>query len=315
MSTMMAVRIHEFGGPEVLRREPVDRPEPSADEVLIEVHATSVNPIDYKIRAGAFPALRAQLPKILGRDVSGMVVKCGEAVSDFRPGDPVFALLDRDHGSYAEYVSVASSLCVPKPQTIDHSTAAAVPLAALTAWQGLFDHAELRDGQSVLIHGGAGGVGHFALQLARARGATVFTTVSGSELEFARRAGAELAIDYKTQRFEDIVPRVDVVFDLVGGETQERSWPVLRGGGVLVSTLGAPPETLARQHHVRAVGYQTEPNVTQLAEIAALIDRNLVKPVVQARFTLLQVADAHHRVESEHTFGKVVIDVIEPAGE
>lgn len=313
MGQMRAVYLREFGGPDVLRVETVERPEPRADEILIEVHATSVNPVDFKTRSGAYPAVtEQQLPRILGRDVAGLVVRCGAEVQQFRVGDPVYALVDQEHGGYAEYVALRAELCTLKPQTLDYSAAAAVPLASLTAWQGLFDHGELRAGETVLIHGGAGGVGHFAIQFAKAKGARVLTTASGGDLELVRRLGADVAIDYKTQRFEAEVRDVDLVFDLVAGDTQRRSWSVLKPGGRLVSTLGQPPDDEAKQPRARGIGYMVRPNAAQLTEIAALIDRGIVKPVVEARFTLEQVRSAQHRVEREHSVGKVVIDVIEP---
>src|SRR5690242_6016004 len=224
MSKMKAVCIESFGGPEMLEVRKIERPEPREDEVLIQVRAASVNPVDYKIRSGQYPAVKEKdLPKVLGRDVSGVVMKCGTKVTKFREGDDVFVMLDRGPGGYAEYVTVSESLCAPNPATLEYTEAAAVPLAGITAWQGLFDHGHLQPGQRVLIHGGAGGVGHLAIQFAKARGATVATTVAAEDKEFVRSLGADQAIDYKGERFEDMVSDVDLVFDLVAGDTQERS--------------------------------------------------------------------------------------------
>jgi NADPH:quinone reductase-like Zn-dependent oxidoreductase len=312
MGTMRAVRIHDFGGPEVLQVDDIDRPEPNVGEVLIEVHAASINPVDYKIRSGAFPAFeRSQLPVILGRDVSGMVVRCGKDVERLHAGDAVYALLDPVRGGYAEYVVAPAAICAGKPRSIDHVTAASVPLAGLTAWQALFEHGQLQAGQYVLIHGGAGGVGHFAIQFAKARGARVATTVAGaSDSDFVRSLGADDIIDYKAEPFEARVHDVDLVLDLVGGETQKRSWSVLKAGGSLVSTLGQPPDREAHEHRARGVGFLVQPNAQQLSEIAQLIDEGKVRPIVRASFSLEQARTAQQRVEQEHGMGKVVLRVM-----
>ncbi|MGH8261306.1 MAG: NADP-dependent oxidoreductase, partial [Steroidobacteraceae bacterium] len=200
---MRAVRIHSFGGPKVLQIDEIDVPEPGDEEVLIRVHAASVNPIDYKIREGAFPPVKAShLPKILGRDVAGTVERCGRSVTRWSEGDAVFAMLDGGGaGGYADYVCILDELCAPKPTHVNFVEAAAVPLAALTAWQGEFDHGHLQSGQHELIHGGAGGVGHFAIQFAKVRGATVATTVSREDFAFARSHGADEVIDYRSGQF------------------------------------------------------------------------------------------------------------------
>jgi NADPH:quinone reductase-like Zn-dependent oxidoreductase len=312
MGQMRAVRIHDFGGPEVLRIENIERPEPNVGEVLVEVHAASINPVDYKTRAGSYPMVeRSQLPVTLGRDVSGMIVRCGADVEQLHVGDAIYALLDREHGGYAEYVVAPAAICARRPKSLDYLTAASVPLAGLTAWQGLFDHGHLERGQYVLIHGGSGGVGHFAIQFAKARGARVATTVSGAaDVDFVRALGADEIINYKTQHFEENVRDVDLVFDLIGGETQKRSWSVLKRGGSIVSTLGQPPQRDADKHHARGVGYMAQPNAAQLTEIAQLIDEGSVRPMVRGSFALEDVRAAQQRVEHEHTVGKVVLRVV-----
>lgn len=310
MTKMKAVCIHSFGGPEVLKLESVDVPQPKEDEVLIKVHAASVNPVDYKIRAGQYPPVKEQqLPKVLGRDVSGTIERCGRAVRDLKEGDAVYAMLEGGSGGYAEYVSIKASLCSPKPQSLDYPEAAAIPLAGLTAWQGLFDEGNLHAGQRVLIHGGAGGVGHLAIQFAKAKGATVCTTVSSQDVEFVRSLGADEIVDYKTERFEDRVHDVDLVFDLVAGDMQERSWAVLKDGGTMVSTLAKPSEAKAREHHARATNYVAHPDGTELAEIRSLIDSGQVKPCVLATYPLDHAAEAQQRLEREHPHGKVVLQV------
>jgi NADPH:quinone reductase-like Zn-dependent oxidoreductase len=307
---MKAVRIHAYGGPEVLSLDDVALPQPSDDEVVVKVHATSINPVDYKIRSGAFGGGdKSKLPIALGRDVSGTVELCGTRAHTLKKGDPIYALLGGGRGGNAEYVVVKATEGAAKPERVDHVHAAAVPLAGLTAWQGLFDHGGLRAGQRVLIHGGAGGVGHFAIQFAKAKGAFVATTVAGEDLDFARQLGADQAIDYKAQRFEDVVDKMDLVFDLIGGETQDRSWSVLKPGGVIVSTLSQPSQEKAREHGARGVHYMAKPNAAELAEIGGLIDAGKVKPFVQAIFPLEQVAKAEERLENGHNRGKIVLEV------
>lgn len=310
MATMKAVCIHSFGGPDVLKLENVDIPQPKEDEVLIKVHAASVNPVDYKIRSGRYPPVNEQqLPKVLGRDVSGTVERCGRAVRDLKEGEAVYAMLDSGSGGYAEYVVIKASLCSRKPERLDYSEAAAIPLAGLTAWQGLFDEGNLTAGQRVLIHGGAGGVGHLAIQFAKARGATVCTTVSSQDVEFVRSLGADEVVDYRTERFEDKLHDVDLVFDLVAGDTQERSWSVLKDGGTMISTLAKPSDAKAREHHARATNYVAHPDGAELAEIGRLVDAGKVRPCVLATYPLDHVADAQQRLERQHPHGKVVLQV------
>jgi len=239
----------------------------------------------------------------LGRDV------CGTVQGNSGKSGEVMALLNWGAGGYAELVALPESLCVPKPGNLSAVEAAAVPLAAMTAWQGLFDHGQLQKGQRVLIHAGSGGVGHFGVQLAATRGSTVISTASKDNLDFVKSLGAETVIDYQSQRFEEVVSEVDVVFDLVGGETRERSWKVLRRGGILVSTLGQPSETEAAKHGVRAKGYMTEPNGAQLAEIGRLLEAGKVRPVVTKTFRLAEAASAQRYLEQQHPRGKVVLEI------
>jgi NADPH:quinone reductase-like Zn-dependent oxidoreductase len=310
MATMKAVCIESFGGPETLKVEQIDRPKPKDDEVLVQVRAASVNPVDYKIRSGKYPPVKQEnLPKVLGRDISGVVVGRGAAVATFLDGDEVMAMLDRGQGGYAEYVTLPADLCVRKPQGLNHTDAAAVPLAAITAWQGLFDHGGLTAGQRVLIHGGAGGVGHFAIQFAKSAGAYVITTCSADDKEFVLSLGADEAIDYRSERFEDRLSEVDMVFDLLGGDTQERSWSVLKDGGTLVSTLAKPSERQAQIHHARAMNYMAHPDAAELGEIVHLIAEKKVHPHVEMRLPLEDVAEAHRKAEHGHPRGKVVLEM------
>lgn len=308
MATMKAVRIHRFGGPDVMEIEEVPVPEPRDGEILLRVHAASLNPVDGKTGAGKFPPVsRDKLPITLGRDLSGSVEGKGSARGEVKPGDQLYALLGPDRGAFAEYAIVKPGEASRKPERLSHKEAASVPLAALTAWQGLFDHGGLEEGQRVLIHGGAGGVGHFAVQFAKAKGAVVMATAARDDLDFVRELGADEAIDYKARRFEDVARDVDVVFDLVAGETQERSWSVLKPGGILVSTLGAPPREKAEKHCVRAAGYMAHPDAAQLAAIGRLIDDGKVRPVVSATFPFAEVRSAEERLEHRHIRGKIVL--------
>jgi NADPH:quinone reductase-like Zn-dependent oxidoreductase len=310
MTTMRCVRIHGFGGPEVLSLEEAAAPRPAGGEVLVRVRAASVNPVDAKIRSGHYPRVQAdQLPLTLGRDVAGEVVESGGGTGLPKVGTAVHAMLGWDRGGYADYAVVKATELAPQPEGLDDAEAAAVPLAGLTAWQGLFDHGGLQAGQRVLIHGGAGGVGHFAVQFAKARGAFVATTVSGDDLAFAHELGADQAVDYEADRFEEMVEPVDVVFDLVAGETQARSWGVLKPGGILVSTLGPPDEHQAKAHGARGAGYMVQPNGQQLAEIDRLIVDGRVRPVIGAVLSLPEVAVAHERLEQHRVRGKVVLEV------
>src|SRR4051812_42866562 len=258
---MQAVGIHRFGGPEVMAVEEVDRPTPAANEVLIKVFAASINPVDAKMREGKYPVVTEKdLPYVLGRDVSGEIAAAGSEVAGFGSGDEVFAFLSPEHGGYEEFVTARADEVAAKPRSLDAVGAAAVPLAGITAWQGLFDHGGLQSGQRVLIHGGAGGVGHFAIQFAKAVNAFVATTVAAEDFDFVRELGADQAVDYKNQRFEEVVDEVDMVFDLIAGDTQQRSWDVLKPGGTLVSTLSHPSEEHAHLHRARGVSYMAEPN-------------------------------------------------------
>jgi NADPH:quinone reductase-like Zn-dependent oxidoreductase len=306
---MKAIVMHSFGSPDVLKLEELPMPVPKADEVLVKVNAASVNPVDYKTRSGKYPSIKQeQLPLVLGRDISGVVEQCGSAVSKFKKGTEVYAMLDREHGGYAEYVIVKEQDLAAKPEHLNFIEAAAVPLAAVTAWQGLFDHGGLRSGQHVLIHGGAGGVGHMAVQCAKARGARVSTTASKEDLEFVRSLGADQVID-KDKPFEKSLTDVDLVFDLVNGDTQERSWAVLKQGGTMVSTLTQPSEQKAKARAARAEHYMAQPDAAELREISALIDAGKVRPHIEAVFRLTDAGAAQRRLEDKHNRGKIVLQV------
>ncbi|HEX4505702.1 MAG TPA: NADP-dependent oxidoreductase [Alphaproteobacteria bacterium] len=306
---MKAVRIHAFGGADRLQIDELPIPAPGEGEFLVRNQAAGVNPVDYKIRNGKYPAVREdKLPYVLGRDVAGMVEKAGPG-SRFAEGDAIIAMPGIDRGGYAEYVLVKDAEATGSPYPQDHIRGGAIPLAALTAWQGLFRHGGVQAGQKILIHGGSGGVGHFAIQFAKAKGATVATTVSESQLGFVRELGADQAIDYRKQRFEDEVHDLDMVFDLIDGETRERSWGVLKPGGILVSTLTEPSQDEAERHGVRAMRYTVTESGADLGEIAKLIGAGRVEPRVAKVFALEDAAEAQRFLENEHPAGKVVLRI------
>jgi NADPH:quinone reductase-like Zn-dependent oxidoreductase len=308
MPTMDAIRIESFGGPEKLQLQQVPVPVPGAGEILLKVHAAGVNPVDYKIRSGKYPAVKEdKLPYTLGRDVCG-VVEASKS-SRFAVGDSLYGVPGIERGGYAQYVVLKENEAAHKPAALDDITAAAVPLAGLTAWQGLFRYGELKAGQRVLIHAGSGGVGHFAIQFAKAKGAYVVTTVSADHVDFVRALGADEVIDYKKQKFEEATSDMDMVFDLIGGETQDRSWAVLKKGGILVSTLNAPSPEKAAEYGVRGTRFTVTETGAELSEIANLIDGGKVKPKVSRTFSLNDAASAHRLIEEGHTDGKIVLTV------
>src|SRR6478672_5446365 len=305
---MKAIRIHQYGGPEVLAQVEMQRPAPGANEVLIKVHAASVNPVDWKMRTGYMKDfLPLALPATLGSDVSGTVEGVGPGATRFKRGDEVYASLGLEGGGYAEYAVAKEPIVAGKPSTLDHVHAAAVPVAGLTAWQALFEVAQLRAGQKVLIHGAAGGVGNFAVQFGKAKGAYVIGTASSKNQAFLGELGVDKAVDYQKTRFEDAVRDVDVVLDTVGGETQERSFKVLKKGGILVSLVQPPSQESATKYGVRALFYGGHASSSDLAQIAKLIDDGKVKPVVETVLPLADARRAHELSQSGHARGKIVL--------
>jgi NADPH:quinone reductase-like Zn-dependent oxidoreductase len=313
MSTMKAVRIHSYGGSDVLVYENAPRPVPGEGDVLIRVHATSVNPFDCAVRAGYMAGyFNHTFPLILGTDVSGVIEEVGAGVTAFSRGDAVYtrAGVARD-GAYAEYVLAPAADVTAKPQSLDHIHSAALPHVSLTAWQALFELANLGKGQTVLIHGAAGGVGHVAVQLAKSRGARVIGT-AGANSDLLGSLGVDQAINYTTTPFENVVRDVDVVLDTIGGDTQQRSWSTLKRGGILVSTIQQPSEEAAAAHGVRqAMVYASPPVAQTLAEVARMVDAGQIKPVVSRVLPLQDTQKAHQFVEGKHTRGKVVLQVVQ----
>ena len=304
---MKAIRIHQYGGPEVLAQVEMQCPTPGPDEVLIKVRAASVNPLDWKMRAGLVKEIfPLTFPATLGRDVSGTVEEAGDNVTQFKRGDEVYALVS---GGYAEYVVAKETAVAKKPRTLDHVQAAAVPAVGLTALQALFEVAQLSAGQKVLIHAAAGGVGNFAVQLAKEKGAYVIGTASSKNHRLLNDLGVDQAVDYRKTRFEDVVRDVDVVLDTVGGETQERSFKVLKKGGILVSLVQPPSQEFATKYGVRALFHGGRARSSDLAQIAKLIDDGKVKTIVETVLPLAEARRAHELSEAGHVRGKIVLKV------
>lgn len=314
MTFMKAVRIHAYGGADALIYEDAPRPTAGDDEVLIRVYGTTVNPFDCAVRAGYMSAyMNYTLPLILGTDVSGIIEEVGAGVTQFAPGDNVYARagVTRD-GSYAEYVAVPATDVAAKPRSLDYLHAAALPHVSLTAWQALIELADLTNGQTVLIHGAAGGVGHMAVQIAKWRGAKVIGTASVN-LEYLHELNVDQAIDYSATPFESADGyrgHVDVVLDTIGGDTQERSWQVLKPGGILVSTVQAPSQEVAAAHGVRQAMVLSSPPIGDtLAKLATLVDAGTIKPHVSGVFPLAEAAKVHGMIEGKHSRGKLVLQV------
>ncbi len=305
--TMMAARIHSFGGPEVLQNEDTPMPEPKADEMLVRVHFAGVNPVDWKIREGLMG--KFPLPAVLGRDFSGAVEATGHDVHDFRTGDEVFGQADYGIGTYAQYTIAKPSQSAHTPAGLEHAEAAALPVASLTAWQALFDTADLHARQKVLIHAASGGVGGFAVQLAKWKGAYVIATTSAQNADYVRELGADEVIDYHATHFDEVVSHVDVVFDTVGGETQDRSWKVLRQGGILVSIVQPIAEEKAKDHGVRGVFMRETARGDQMAEVADLVVNGRIKVEVAHVLSLSEARKALELSQSGHTRGKIVLKV------
>ncbi len=299
---MHAVLMHETGSPDVLHLEEVERPEPGDGEVLIRVHAASVNPIDWKYRRGFVPK---QLPAVLGNDVSGTVAL--SRADGFAEGDEVFGFAAS--GGYAELATARAGMIANKPAGVSYEQAAAIPVAGLTAWQALFDRGGLERGQTALIAGAAGGVGHFAVQFAKHAGARVVGTGSSRNRDFVLGLGADEFLDYTSQEPAESVRDVDLAFDTVGGETTQSLLPTIRDGGALITIAGAPPEQAAAERGVRAESLVMSPSSQQLARIAELVAAGDVRVEIAEAIPLAEAARAHTLSESGHTRGKIILTV------
>jgi NADPH:quinone reductase-like Zn-dependent oxidoreductase len=308
---MKAVQIHQFGDADQLIYEDAAEPKIKPDDVLVKVYATSINPIDWKTRKGGHPGSdKREFPIILGWDVSGVITAKGDEVQGFEIGDEIYARPNvLRNGTYAEYVAVNYKEIAPKPLSIDHIHAAAIPLAGLTAWQGLFDHGKLQAGQKVLIHAAAGGVGTLAVQLAKWKGAYVIGTASEDNIEFLKELGADEVIDYKNEDFEERLGDIDLVFDLIGGDVQQKSLGVLKAGGILVTTVGLKDEAAVKAKGMIGVQYMAQSVPADLTQLAQLVDEGTLKPIIAEIMSLDEAAEAHKKSEKGHTKGKIVLRV------
>lgn len=306
---MKAIVAHEYGGPAVLKYEDVSVPEPKENEVLVRVIASGVNPADPLIVSGKYAKeFGTHLPLIPGYDIAGVVKKTGAKIIKLKVGDPIYAYVLWG-GGWAEYAVATEGEAAVSPKLLTYTEAAAVPLAALTAWQALIDTAQLSAGQTVLIHGGSGGVGSFAIQIAKTRGAKVIATASTQSQDLLKQLGADAAIDYTKTKFEDMAKEVDVVLDTVGKDTLARSYGVVKKGGIVTSLRGRPDQTELDKHGIRGAPIAVKPNANELREIARLIDEKKIKPIVSQVLPLTEAAKADEQAETHHTRGKIVLRI------
>ncbi|WP_405169731.1 NADP-dependent oxidoreductase [Paenibacillus sp. FSL H8-0280] len=309
---MKAVVINQYGSKEELVEQEVNKPKAEANQVVVKLEATSINPIDWKLREGYLKEMYDwEFPIILGWDVAGVITEIGSNVSKWKVGDRVFSRPDTTpFGSYAEYTAVDEHLLAKLPDSISYEEAAAVPLAGLTAWQVLFTHGDLKEGETVLIHAGAGGVGMYAIQLAKHAGAHVITTASEKNHELLHSLGADQVIDYKKENFEEILKDIDLVFDTMGGEVAENSYKVIKPNtGRLITIVGEPNHDTAKSHNVLAKGIWLQPDGDQLQRMADLMEEKKIKSIVGATFPFSRqgIYDAHALSETHHAVGKIVI--------
>jgi len=306
---MKAVVAHEYGGPEVLKFEEVPRPEPKENEALVRVIASGVNPADPLTLSGKYAReFGTHLPLIPGYDIAGIIEKTGIKVTKLKVGDAIYGY-PTFGGGWAGYVTVTEGEVAAKPASLSFTEAAAVPMGALTAWQALVDVAQLRAGQTILIHGGSGGVGGFAVQIAKARGARVIATASTANQDLLKQLGADVAIDYTKTRFEEIAKDVDAVLDPVGKETLARSYGVVKKGGIVMSLVARPDPVELEKRGIRGAAISVHPDAEDLAEIAHLIDAEKIKPIVTQVLPLSEAIAAQRQAATHHTRGKVVLRI------
>lgn len=309
---MKAIVINTYGNEDVLNYIDVDRPEPKADEVLVKVHVAAVNPADWKIRNGFGEMFGLKLPLILGGEIAGTIEEVGVEVKNFKQGDAVYGITASGglSGGYAEYALAKAAAIAPKPESITFEEAAAIPVAALTAWQAMFDVAHLSSGQRILIAGASGGVGLMAVQLAKAKGAFVIGTASGRNEQFVRDLGADEFVDYTRQPFEEVVKDMDVVFDTIGGDTLEQAFKTLKKGSFLVSAVETPSEEKAKEFDIKVAQLLFfQPSAQQLTEINRLIEAGKLKIHVETVLPLPEVKKAHQLSQSRRTHGKIVLQI------
>jgi NADPH:quinone reductase-like Zn-dependent oxidoreductase len=312
-ATMKAVVVNEYGGPDVLKYQDAARPEPKEDEILVRVMAAGVNPVDSYVRQGMF-AKRGldNRPMIIGSDIAGVVEKTGASIKKFKTGDAVYCYLPVTRGGgYAEFAIAKESETALKPRNIDFVEAAAVPLAATTAWQALIDTAKIDKDQTILIHGGSGGVGSFAIQIAKARSAKVIATASTEHQTLLKQLGVDQAIDYTTTKFEDVAKDIDVVLNCVRADALSRSYGVVKKGGIIVSITDEPDKTECAKHGIRGNRLGAHPDSKVLEELTKLIEARKMTPIVSQTFPLADASKAHQQIETHHTLGKIVLKVAE----
>jgi len=310
---MKAIVAHQYGGPEVLKFEDMPIPTPKEDEMLVKVFAAGVNSFDGTLRSGKYAKPNGtQLPWHPGYDIAGIVEKVGGKVTKFKVGDPVYAMINiLKGGGYAEYALAKETDAALKPATISFLEAAGAPSVALTAWQAMVDKANVQSGQTVLVHGASGGVGMFAIPFAKIRGAKVFATASTANQDFLKQLGADVAIDYKTQKFEDIAKDVDVVIDAVGGETLVRSYPIVKKGGIIVSLSDNVDKAQLDKYGIRGTSLVVQNSGDELAQIGKLVDQGKIKVIVSETFPLADANKAQAKADLGHTRGKIVLKVAE----
>jgi len=313
---MKAIRIHAYGGPELMQLEDAPVPACGARDLLVRVVAAGINPVDWKMRSGVMAAqIRKSFPITLGSDAAGIVTAVGGEVAGFKLGDEVCFYADFARGgTYAEYVAVNASQVAKKPRTASFAAAAALPMGGQAAWTALIETGQVERGMRVLIHGGAGALGTVAVQLAKEHGAHVTATASGDGLALVKRLGADELIDYRTQRFEQMAHDIDIVIDTLGGPTQEASWATLRQGGILVATAMPPPPERAAAAGVRAAFVFTPPRGAVLAQLAERVDDGRLRIVVGQELALADAAQAHRLGEAGKARGKMILHVGAPAG-
>src|SRR5438067_7758326 len=314
-ASMKAMVAHEYGPPEVLKLEDVPQPVPKEDEVLVRVIASGVNPVDTLIVSGKYAKeFGTHLPLTPGYDIAGLVEQAGAKITKLKVGDPIYGYVLWG-GGFAQYDVATEGEVAIKPKSLNYVEAASVPLVALTAWQALIDAAKLSAGQTVLIHGGSGGVGTMAIQIAKTRGARVIATASTPNQDLLKQLGADVAVDYTKQKFEDVAKDVDAVLDRVGKETLARSYGVVKKGGIVMSLVARPDRAEVQKHGIRSASISVHPDTADLTEIAQLVDAGKIKPVVTEVLPLSDAVKAQQQAATHQTRGKVVLRIAdEPKG-
>jgi NADPH:quinone reductase-like Zn-dependent oxidoreductase len=306
---MKAMVVHEYGGPEVLKLEDVPRPEPKENEALVRVIASGVNPVDALIVSGKYAKeFGTHVPLTPGYDIAGVVEQTGAKITKFKTGDPIYGFVLWG-GGFAEYVVATEGEAAIKPKSLSYSEAASVPLVVLTAWQALIDAGKLSSGQTVLIHGGSGGVGTMAIQIAKARGGRVIATASTANQDLLKELGADVAVDYTKEKFEDVAKDVDVVLDTVGKDTLTRSYGVVKRGGFIATLVARLDQAELDKRGIRGASISVKPDANELEQITKLIEAKKIRPVVSQELPLAEATRALQQAATHHTRGKIVLKI------